>query len=262
MARSELTIDLGAVRRNAKAILAALDGAELWAVVKADGYGHGAVSVADAALGAGATALCVATVPEALALRRDFSTTRILVMGPASNREIAQAREAQARAGRPRRRAAAGGDSAPPEARHRHGPLRARGAADPAAPGRRVHVAPRDRRLRSRVRRAADRALPGRDRAVSRLHPAHREQRRRAADARLAVRRGPLRDRAARPVAVRRRPGRRRARAGALLAQRAGPGQAPRARARAPGTGARSSPSSRPGSGSSRSATGTASGAT
>ena len=95
MARSELTIDLGAVRRNAKAILAAINGAELWAVVKKDGYGHGAVSIADAALGAGATALCTATVPEALALRRDFSTPRILVMGPASNREIAQAREAR-----------------------------------------------------------------------------------------------------------------------------------------------------------------------
>jgi alanine racemase len=95
MARSELTIDLGAVRRNAKTLLAALAGSELWAVVKANGYGHGAVNIADAALGAGATALCTATVPEALALRREFATTRILVMGPASNGEIAQAREAR-----------------------------------------------------------------------------------------------------------------------------------------------------------------------
>ena len=95
MARSELTIDLGAVRRNVKTLLDALAGSELWAVVKANGYGHGAVSIADAALGAGATALCTATVPEALALRREFATTRILVMGPASNRETAQAREAR-----------------------------------------------------------------------------------------------------------------------------------------------------------------------
>src|SRR6188472_2571872 len=95
MARSDLTIDLGAVRRNAKAIIGAINGTELWAVVKKDGYGHGAVNIADAALGAGATALCTATVPEALTLRRDFSTTRILVMGPASNREIAQARDAR-----------------------------------------------------------------------------------------------------------------------------------------------------------------------
>ena len=94
MARSELTVDLGALRRNARALLTALDGAELWAVVKADGYGHGAVAVAGAALGAGATALCVATVPEALALRAALGTVRILVLGPASNREIAQARDA------------------------------------------------------------------------------------------------------------------------------------------------------------------------
>ena len=45
------------------------EGAELWAVVKADGYGHGAVDVSRAALEAGATALCVATLPEALELR-------------------------------------------------------------------------------------------------------------------------------------------------------------------------------------------------
>src|SRR5689334_11211284 len=68
MHRSELTIDLGALRRNARSLLRALDGAELWAVVKADGYGHGAVDVAGAALGAGASALCVATIEEGLEL--------------------------------------------------------------------------------------------------------------------------------------------------------------------------------------------------
>jgi alanine racemase len=95
MHRSELTVDLGALRRNARTILGALDGAELWAVVKANAYGHGSMDVAGAALGAGATALCVATVPEALALRPEFPGTRILVLGPASNREVAQAREAR-----------------------------------------------------------------------------------------------------------------------------------------------------------------------
>jgi alanine racemase len=93
--RSELTIDLAALRRNVATLLRALGGAELWAVVKADAYGHGAADVAGAALGAGATALCVATVPEALALRREFTTTRIVVMGPATNREVGQAREAR-----------------------------------------------------------------------------------------------------------------------------------------------------------------------
>jgi alanine racemase len=94
MARSDLIVDLGAIRRNTRTLLAALAGSELWAVVKADGYGHGAVDVAGAALGAGATALCVATVPEALVLRRALGTVRILVMGPASSREIADARDA------------------------------------------------------------------------------------------------------------------------------------------------------------------------
>jgi alanine racemase len=96
MHRSELTVDLGAVRRNARTLLRALEGAQLWAVVKADGYGHGAVDVAAAALDEGAGALCVATVAEGLELRREFSLARILVMGPtASSREIAEAREAR-----------------------------------------------------------------------------------------------------------------------------------------------------------------------
>ena len=95
MHRSELTVDLGAVRHNARVLLQALDGSELWAVVKANGYGHGAVQAAGAALGAGATGLCVATVPEALALRQEFPGTRIVVLGPtSSNREVALARDA------------------------------------------------------------------------------------------------------------------------------------------------------------------------
>jgi alanine racemase len=94
MHRSQVTIDLAALRRNARTLLRALEGAELWAVVKANGYGHGAADVAGAALGAGASALCVATVPEGLELRREFATTRIVVMGPAGNREVGQARDA------------------------------------------------------------------------------------------------------------------------------------------------------------------------
>src|SRR5436190_23945013 len=95
MHRSEVTVDLGALRRNVRTLRRVLDGPHLWAVVKANGYGHGAVDVAGAALGAGATALCVATIPEGLALRSEYRMERILVMGPAgSNREVAQAREA------------------------------------------------------------------------------------------------------------------------------------------------------------------------
>jgi alanine racemase len=96
MHRSEITVDLGALRRNVRTLRRSLDGAHLWAVVKADGYGHGALDVGGAALGAGATALCVATIPEGLALRSEYHGERILVMGPASsNREVAQARDAR-----------------------------------------------------------------------------------------------------------------------------------------------------------------------
>jgi alanine racemase len=95
MHRSHITIDVGAVRRNVQTLAGLLDGAELWAVVKADGYGHGAVDVGRAAIAAGATALCVATVPEALVLRGALGHARLVVMGPSSAREIDQAREAR-----------------------------------------------------------------------------------------------------------------------------------------------------------------------
>jgi alanine racemase len=94
MSRSELTIDLGALRRNVRTLLRELDGAALWAVVKADGYGHGAVDVSRAALEAGASALCVATVAEAFELRTAFPEARILCMGPADAVEVRGAREA------------------------------------------------------------------------------------------------------------------------------------------------------------------------
>jgi alanine racemase len=93
--RSCFTIDLGAVRRNAGVLLRAAGGAELWAVVKAEGYGHGAVDVSRAALEGGASALCVATLSEALHLRAAMRDARILVMGPISEREVGEARAAR-----------------------------------------------------------------------------------------------------------------------------------------------------------------------
>jgi alanine racemase len=93
MHRSEITIDLGAIRHNARRLLEALNGSELWAVVKANGYGHGATDVARAALDAGASVLCVATVEEGAALRQEQPEARILVMGPTE--EIATARDAR-----------------------------------------------------------------------------------------------------------------------------------------------------------------------
>jgi alanine racemase len=93
--RSLVTIDLGAVRHNARTLARLLGRSELWAVVKADGYGHGAADVARAALAGGATALCVATVGEALPLRAAQPDARILVLGPADDVEVARAREAR-----------------------------------------------------------------------------------------------------------------------------------------------------------------------
>jgi alanine racemase len=91
--RSEITIDLGAIRHNARRLLEALEGGELWAVVKANGYGHGATDVARAALEAGASALCVVTVAEGVELRNEFPEARIVVMCPTD--EVAAAREAR-----------------------------------------------------------------------------------------------------------------------------------------------------------------------
>ena len=94
MPRSLVTIDLGAIRDNARALVARAAPAELWAVVKADAYGHGAVPAARAALDGGARALCVATLAEALELREQLRAARILVLGPTSEDDLAPAREA------------------------------------------------------------------------------------------------------------------------------------------------------------------------
>jgi alanine racemase len=67
--RAEALVDLAAVRHNVEVLRAAAPDAALMAVVKADGYGHGAVPVGRAALAAGADWLGVCTIEEALALR-------------------------------------------------------------------------------------------------------------------------------------------------------------------------------------------------
>ena len=80
--RAVARIDLGAIERNCahlKSLLAR--GARLCAVVKADGYGHGDVWCARAALDGGADWLAVATAAEAEELRRHGIRARILVMG-------------------------------------------------------------------------------------------------------------------------------------------------------------------------------------
>ncbi len=95
MHRSLVTIDLTAIRHNTRALLGLLDGAELWAVVKANGYGHGGADVGRAALEAGATALCVATLGEALELRTALPLARIIVLGDTGSADVAVIREAR-----------------------------------------------------------------------------------------------------------------------------------------------------------------------
>ena len=95
MSRSHFTLDHGAIRRNARRLADVAGGAKLWAVVKADGYGHGAADVARAALDGGASALCVATVSEALELRQVLREPRLLVLGPVAEEELGAAREAR-----------------------------------------------------------------------------------------------------------------------------------------------------------------------
>jgi alanine racemase len=85
MRRAIARIDLGAVERNVASLAARLEGgAELCAVVKAEGYGHGMVPCARAAIRGGAKCLAVATAGEARELRAALGSERILVMGAMS----------------------------------------------------------------------------------------------------------------------------------------------------------------------------------
>ena len=75
---AEAVVDLGAIEHNVRVLREHAGNAQVMAVVKADGYGHGATRAARAALAAGAAELGVATVDEALALRADGVTAPLL----------------------------------------------------------------------------------------------------------------------------------------------------------------------------------------
>ncbi len=89
---TEAIVDLNAIQHNVRVMLAKMDDEQkLYAVVKANGYGHGAPQVADAALAAGAKGLAVATVDEAIELRQHgHRFVPILVMGLTDPRGIAE----------------------------------------------------------------------------------------------------------------------------------------------------------------------------
>ena len=89
VARATAIVDLGAVERNCARLMGALhDGAALCAVVKADGYGHGAVECARAALAGGASQLAVAAAAEATELRAHLPGARLLVLGALTPAEL------------------------------------------------------------------------------------------------------------------------------------------------------------------------------
>jgi alanine racemase len=88
---AEAVVDLGAVEHNVRVLGRHAGRAQVMAVVKADGYGHGATRVAHAALAAGAAELGVATVDEALALRADGITAPVLAWLHAPGTDFAPA---------------------------------------------------------------------------------------------------------------------------------------------------------------------------
>jgi alanine racemase len=90
--RAVARVDSKAIERNCKLLASKLEGrTQLCAVVKADGYGHGATAAARAALDGGATTLAVAAAAEAEALRPSFPEVAILVLGALTGDELRRA---------------------------------------------------------------------------------------------------------------------------------------------------------------------------
>ena len=205
-------------------------GGQLMAVVKADGYGHGMVPVARAALAGGATWLGVAHLREALAAAAGRRSTRRCCLAHGARGALAEAVAAGVEVGvsavgalaesPPRRRRRAAGPG-PPQGRHRavpqRLPARLTGTTSSAAAARlqaegRVEMvgvwsplrlrrrarAPERARAARSVRRGARGGRAGRPAARA---PAPRELGGHAARSRGALRRRPARDRRVRPLA-------------------------------------------------------------
>jgi alanine racemase len=89
MMRAAARIDLGAVQANCARLKSTLrEEAELCAVIKADGYGHGADACANAALAGGASRLAVATATEAAQVGRRFQHVPLLTMGALNAEDV------------------------------------------------------------------------------------------------------------------------------------------------------------------------------
>jgi HPt (histidine-containing phosphotransfer) domain-containing protein len=95
--RAVAEIDLEAIRHNVRRLMRDLPNAAVHcAVVKADGYGHGAVATARTALEAGSTWLGLATAPEAEEMREAGLTAPALVFGPLTGTGLERAANAGA----------------------------------------------------------------------------------------------------------------------------------------------------------------------
>lgn len=94
--RALARVNLAAIERNCARLARAAPGARLCAVVKGDGYGHGAVPAARAAQRGGASWLAVATASEAAELREAGIDGSLLVLGALSDAELRVAVEARA----------------------------------------------------------------------------------------------------------------------------------------------------------------------
>jgi alanine racemase len=117
-AAAKVVVDLGAIQHNVRLLRELAGSAEVMVVVKADGYGHGASRVGQAAIAAGASELGVATLDEALDLRHDGVTAPVLCwlhapgtdfapalaadvqLGVSSTRQLAEVLDAAGRTGR------------------------------------------------------------------------------------------------------------------------------------------------------------------
>ena len=91
MTRSSARVDLGAIRANVQALARRVGGAQVMAVVKADGYGHGLLPSARAALAGGADWLGVAFLEEALLLRAAGITAPVLAWLTAPGEDLVPA---------------------------------------------------------------------------------------------------------------------------------------------------------------------------
>lgn len=90
--RAWVEVDLGAIAHNVQQVRRLLSpGTALMAVVKADAYGHGAATIAQTVLRAGARWLGVATIPEGIELREAGITAPILVLGATNTVEQVRA---------------------------------------------------------------------------------------------------------------------------------------------------------------------------